>query len=117
MSDLLRVAKGLAFQPQSTSPLVEEGDIYYDSITKQFYFFNGTTTLPVGGTTLSGATPQPVGPTGNAGVGIDASRSDHVHEGVHAVNSVTGDVKIVQGTGISITTVGQNITINSTGGG
>lgn len=117
MSDLLRVAKGLAFQPQSTSPLVEEGDIYYDSITKQFYYFNGTTTLPVGGTTLSNITPQPVGPVGGAGVAVDASRSDHVHEGVHAVNAIKGDVNILPGTGISILTVGQNITINSTGGG
>lgn len=46
---------------------------------------------------ISSATPQDVGSTAAAGTGTAASADDHVHEGVHSVNGLTGDVTITSG--------------------
>lgn len=45
-------------------------------------------------TVMSSATPQDVGSAGSAGTGTSPSADDHVHEGVHSVNGLTGDVTI-----------------------
>lgn len=72
--------------------------------------------------TPSSSTPQDVGASGSSGVATDVSRSDHVHKGVHSVaksggTQLFGDVAIAEGTNVSITQVGNTLTIASTAGG
>lgn len=43
------------------------------------------------------------------------ARSDHVHQGVHAINGLYGNITLQGGTGVALTTVGQTITVNVTG--
>ena len=66
-------------------------------------------------------TPQAVGSVASAGVGTDASRDDHVHEGLHSISKsgdpqILGDAELVAGTGITLTQSGQQISIAASGG-
>lgn len=56
----------------------------------------------------------------SAGASLLAAAQNHVHQGVHSVHSdaaanIYGDVRLVSGTGISLTQSGQDITVATTG--
>jgi hypothetical protein len=55
MSDLVILGKGASFKPQSTSPLIQEGDLYFDSVSKKFIYHNGAAEIVMGsGSTVAG---------------------------------------------------------------
>lgn len=67
---------------------------------------------------LASTTPADVGSVGAIGVGTTAARADHVHRGVHAVNTdgstnIYGDIQIVGAGGSVATQLLQVITITS----
>lgn len=71
------------------------------------------------GVSLTNNVAQAVSITNTAGVGTEAARSDHVHQGVHSThvtgfNFQFGDVALNPGTGISLGQNGQDIFITST---
>lgn len=79
------------------------------------------TTSVKGKVLLATATPQPVG-TASVGVGPRTAVEDHSHEGMHSLakfggTPLTGDVTLSPGANVTLTQVGQNIQIASTGGG
>jgi len=56
----------------------------------------------------------------NAGSGTDVSRADHIHRGVRSISTtgqpeIVGDSTFSEGTNITLTQVGNTITIDSTG--
>ena len=69
-----------------------------------------------------GSTPTEVGSTGTSGTSVLSARGDHQHKGLHSIavsgnSALYGDAVLVQGTNITLTQVGQNITVAATGGG
>ena len=78
----------------------------------------GTTTVD----TDWNAAPSPVAAAGNAGALTDVSRGDHAHEGVHSIAKLLsaqlkGDVTLSEGANITLTQVGQDVSIAAAGGG
>lgn len=74
-----------------------------------------TTTLQ-GKVQLSAAAPGVIAAAGSAGTpNATVANGDHTHEGVHDVNGVLGSVNILPGPGVTVATVGQNVTIGSAG--
>ena len=66
-----------------------------------------------------GSNTNDVSSVGTMGSSPSNTRADHVHRGVHAItaagsNAVYGDVNLVAGTGIGITTAGQNVRFDAT---
>lgn len=66
-----------------------------------------------------GSNTNDVSSVGTMGASPSNTRADHVHRGVHAItaagsNAVYGDVNLVAGSGIGITTAGQNVRIDGT---
>ncbi len=66
-------------------------------------------------------TPSDVASAGSAGTAVLASPADHAHKGVHSVKSdanpaLYGDVTLASGTNVTLSQVGQTITVASTGG-
>lgn len=85
---------------------------------------NGTTLTQVGqnidisSPALATATPSAIASTGSAGSATTTSKSDHTHEGVHAVAAsgnpnITGDVTIGVSGGAGISQAGSTITISA----
>ena len=69
-----------------------------------------------------GSNTNDVSSVGAMGAGASNARADHVHRGVHLLsaagsNSLYGDVNLVAGAGMAITTAGQSITLASTASG
>ena len=67
---------------------------------------------------LSSSTPSAIASTGSAGSATTTSKSDHTHEGVHAVAAsgnpnITGDVTIGVSGGAGISQAGSTITISA----
>lgn len=74
------------------------------------------TTTQQGKVQLASVAPGVIAAAGSAGTpNATVANADHTHEGLHDINGVKGSGNILPGSGISVTTVGQNITI-STGG-
>jgi hypothetical protein len=67
-----------------------------------------------------GSNTNDVSSVGTMGSSPSNTRADHVHRGVHAIavssNTLYGDVALVAGTGMGITTAGQSVTFESSGG-
>ena len=68
-------------------------------------------------------TTAPVNPAAvaSAGVSLLAAAQDHVHQAVHSIHAdsnanLNGDVQLVSGSGISLSQVGQAITVTAAGG-
>lgn len=66
-----------------------------------------------------GSNTNDVSSVGTMGSSPSNTRADHVHRGVHAItaagsNAVYGDVNLVAGTGMAITTSGQNVRFDGT---
>ena len=66
-----------------------------------------------------GSNTNDVSSTGTMGSSPSNTRADHVHRGVHAVtaagsNALYGDVNLVAGSGLGITTSGQNVRFDAT---
>lgn len=85
---------------------------------------NGTTltqtsqNIEISSPALSTATPSAIASTGSAGSATTTSKSDHTHEGVHAVAAsgnpnITGDVTIGVSGGAGISQAGSTITISA----
>lgn len=71
---------------------------------------------------LSNNTPQAVGSVPSAGVGTEASRDDHVHEGLHSIAKsgsaqLFGDVTFSAGLNVTLTQSGNDILISAAGSG
>ncbi len=74
--------------------------------------------IEVSSPALSTATPSAIASTGSAGSATTTSKSDHTHEGVHAVKAsgnpdITGDVTIGVSGGAGISQAGSTITISA----
>jgi len=66
--------------------------------------------------------PSSVGAANAEGADTEFVRKDHVHQGVHSISKagsaqLFGDVTLSQGANVTLTQVGQDIAIASTGGG
>lgn len=73
--------------------------------------------------TYTDLTTQPANPTATAAHGSSflASPADHVHQAVHSIHadasaSIFGDIQFVSGTGVSLSQVGQVITVAAAAG-
>ena len=81
------------------------------------------TQLLFGKVILQNAASEDIGSAGAIGTANGrVANEDHVHQGVHSVSKsgdplLFGDVTFTEGTGITLTQVGNNIEISSTGGG
>lgn len=62
-------------------------------------------------------TVNDVAATSSVGSSTKYAKEDHSHQGVHGLNTLKGDVTLSAGTGISLTTAGNNIAIAATGTG
>ena len=72
--------------------------------------------------TALGATPNDVGSTNAEGTAVKASKTDHVHRGVLTVkksggSAIYGTITLAEGTNVTLTQVGNEITIASTASG
>ena len=75
--------------------------------------------IDIASVALTANTPQSVGTSNSVGTGTASAKDDHVHQGVHSVQSdanpaLYGDVTLASGTGITLSQVGQTITVDST---
>jgi microcystin-dependent protein len=61
--------------------------------------------------------PQPVAASGNPGALGEPSDAGHVHEGLHSLQGLLGDVTLAGAGTVSVSTSGQTITITGSGGG
>lgn len=73
--------------------------------------------------TFTDNTTAPANPAAaaSAGASFQAAPANHVHQGVHSVHSdaaanIYGDVRLVSGSGISLSQSGQDITVTASGG-
>lgn len=67
---------------------------------------------------LTSATPEVIASVSSVGVGTESARSDHTHEGVHAVllsgeADITGDVTLAVSGGLSAVQAGSTITFSA----
>lgn len=126
----LEVSNSLVLTPSSAPQSPKLGQLYFDSTTKQPYYYNGTNFVGLAPTTVNPQTlPAFVaslgGVTGNIGLGQglqllagQLGLTDAVTQGlsgprVTSLQGLTGDLTLTAGAGISIS----GTTISATGGG
>lgn len=67
---------------------------------------------------IASTAPESVGSANAVGVGTTSARADHVHQGVHGINTdgstnIFGDVQFVGSGAVSVTQLGQVVTISA----
>lgn len=97
-----------------------EGQVYFNTTDKAARVYRNGAWTPMGATSSSLA--QDVASSASAGTSVDSARADHVHKGVHSVakngsSQLFGDVTFSQGSNVTITQVGNDLTIAATAPG